>query len=113
MKKVIFIILFYFVSFTLSSCAKGFYSQASTTANNCHIGMTIQEFKEISKDHAKLEKLEDGNTIYKMFDYNAAYGYVMDTKFFYFNSEGKLVKIDGGVRKDAPKQTLDLNIKNN
>ncbi len=98
-----------------SSCAKGIYSQASTAAKDCYIGMTIQEFKKVAKGREKLENMGDGVTIFKMYDYSALYGssVIVDTKFFYFNSDGKLVKIDGGILQDAPKQTINLNIKKN
>ncbi len=94
----------------LYSCA-GTYNQASHVSNSAYIGMSIQEFKEKAGRKAKLESIGNGWTIYRMNDYDAWTGARTDTKFFYFNSWGKLQQIDGG-EPTGTKQTIDLNIKN-
>jgi|TARA_B110000908_G_C9814715_1_gene254474 hypothetical protein len=58
--------------------------------------MTIQEFKSVAGKKASLEAMESGYTVYRMNDIDAFYGYITDTRFFYFDSNGKLYKVDGG-----------------
>ena len=76
-----------------------YYSAASTTSNQAYIGMPIQEFKDIAGKQATLAAMESGYTVFKMKDYGAWSGAVIDTRFFYFDSLGKLYKIDGGQFK--------------
>ncbi|RDY57563.1 hypothetical protein [Flagellimonas nanhaiensis] len=91
MKKILLTLLIIF----MISCA-GSYQQASHTSNQVYVGMSVKEFKEITGRKAKLEALEYGYTVYKMFDYDAWSGSKTDVKFFYFDSNGKLYKVDGG-----------------
>jgi len=79
----------------LSSCA-GYYNQASHVSNQVYLGMPIAEFKKLAGKKASLEAMEAGYTVYRMNDYNAYTGSITDTKFYYFDSNAKLVKIDGG-----------------
>lgn len=94
MKKVILLLA---ISFFIS-CA-GTYQQASHTSRQVYIGMPISEFQRIAGRKAKLEALESGYTVYRMNDYDAWTGALIDTRFFYFDSNGKLYKIDGGEFK--------------
>lgn len=82
----------------MPSCA-GTYLQATHVSNQAYIGMPISEFKSISGKKASLEALEAGYTVYRIYDYDAWTGVRIDTKFYYFDSYGKLIKIDGGEFK--------------
>ena len=55
--------------------------------------MPISEFRNAAGSWAKLEAMESGYTVYKMYDYSHITGELVDTKFFYFDSNGNLVKI--------------------
>ena len=90
----------------LASCV---YRQASQTIEQTYLGMPISEFKQASQGYAKLEAMESGFTVYKMTDYNPMYGHVEDVKFFYFDSSGKLYKIDGGEFKQKRYQVEVIN----
>jgi hypothetical protein len=91
MRKLAFIIL---ISI-LSSCA-GTYRQATFVSNQVYLGMPIDKFKEIAGKKAILEAMESGYTVYKIYDYDAWTGAITETKFYYFDSNAKLVKIDSG-----------------
>ena len=93
MKKLIFLSL----TMLLMSCA-GYYYQASYATNKAYIGMSISDFKAAVGNKASVEAMESGYTVYKMNDYDTRGG-VIDTRFFYFDSNGKLHKIDGGEFK--------------
>lgn len=80
------------------SCAST-YLQASYTSNQTYIGMPISDFRSIAGRKANVEAMESGYTVYRMNDYDAWTGALIDTKFFYFDSNGKLYKIDGGEFK--------------
>ena len=82
----------------MASCA-GTYRQASYVSENVHLGMTIPEFKKIANKKASLEAMEAGYTVYRINDYDAWTGAIIDTKFYYFDNNRKLVKIDGGEFK--------------
>ena len=71
--------------------------------------MSIQEFKNIAKKKAVLEAMKDGMTVFRMNDYSPMNGGITDTKFFYFDSYGKLLRIDGGVFRES-RQKVDLNL---
>jgi len=90
------------------SCA-GSYKQASHVSSKAYIGMPISEFKKLAGKKASLEALEAGYTVYKMRDYDAWTGATIDTKFYYFDSDGKLVKIDGGEFKQKRYQIEVIN----
>lgn len=94
MKKILFL----FSTLLLMSCA-GTYRQASYATNQAYIGMPISEFKANVGRKANVEAMESGYTVYRMNDYDAWTGVLIDTKFFYFDSNGKLYKIDGGEFK--------------
>ncbi len=94
MKKLVFL----FSTLLLMSCA-GTYRQASYATNQAYIGMPISEFKSSVGRKASVEAMESGYTVYRMNDYDAWTGALIDTKFFYFDSNGKLYKIDGGEFK--------------
>jgi hypothetical protein len=93
MKKIVFL----FSTLLLMSCA-GVYRQASYATNHTYIGMPISEFKATVGRKASVEAMESGYTVYRMNDYESI-GVISDTKFFYFDSNGKLYKIDGGEFK--------------
>lgn len=82
----------------LISCA-GTYKQASHISSKAYIGMPIEEFRKSAGKKAKIEAMESGYTVFKMNDYDAWTGALTDTKFFYFDSNSKLYKIDGGQFK--------------
>ncbi len=91
-------LIFLFLTLLLTSCA-GTYRQASYATNQTYIGMPISEFKASIGKKARVEAMESGYTVYRMNDYDAMSGAIVDTKFFYFDSSGKLYKIDGGEFK--------------
>ena len=90
--KVIFLLV---LLTQLSSCA-GVYKQASYVSEKVYLGMSITEFKSVAGRYAKLEAMEEGFTVFRAIDKEPWYGMEIDRKFFYFNSEGKLIKFDGG-----------------
>lgn len=104
MKKIILVIIIPLIF----SCA-GTYQQAAYTSNQVYVGMPINEFKKIAGKKAKLEALEAGYTVYRMNDYDAWTGAKTDTKFFYFGSNGKLYKVDGGEFKQNRYQVEVIN----
>lgn len=89
-------------------CA-GTYQQAAHTSRQVYIGMPIKEFQEIAGKKAKLEAMESGYTVYRMNDYDAWTGAKIDTRFFYFDSDGKLYKVDGGEFKQNRYQIEVIN----
>ena len=91
-----------------TSCA-GTYKQASYVSSRAYIGMPIKEFRELAGRKATLEAMESGYTVYKMNDYDPWYGALIDTKFYYFDSSAKLVKIDGGEFKQKRYQLEIIN----
>lgn len=92
----------------LTSCA-GSYRQASYISSKAYIGMPISEFKELAGKKASLEAMESGYTVYRMNDYDTWTGSKTDTRFYYFDSNGKLVKIDGGEFKQRRYQVEIIN----
>ena len=92
----------------LTGCA-GTYQQAAHTARHVYIGMPIDDFKEMAGKKAKLAVMESGYTVYKMNDYDAWTGVQTDIKFFYFDSSGKLYKVDGGQFKQNRYQVEIIN----
>lgn len=106
MKKLNYLI---FVLTFLISCKAGYYTSASTQANQSFIGMSIVDFKKQAGKRAILEEMGNGRTIYKMHDYDAMTASIIDTKFFYFDSNGKLFKIDGGVMQQQRIQVEKIN----
>ncbi len=65
------------------SCART-YRQASYATNQAYIGMPIAEFKASVGRKASIEAMESGYTVYRMNDYDAWTGALIDTKFFLF-----------------------------
>lgn len=61
--------------------------------------MSIDEFNPIAGRKAKLESMENIRTAYKMYDYNIRTGGVKYTRFFYFDSNGRLYSIDKSTKK--------------
>ena len=90
------------------SCA-GSYRQASYVSSKAYIGMPIKDFRELAGKKATLEAMEYGYTVYRMVDYDAWTGAITDIKFYYFDSEGKLYKIDGGEFKQKRYQIEIIN----
>jgi len=85
------------------------YQQASYTSRQVYIGMPIADFQKIADKNAKLEAMESGYTVYRMNDYDAWTGIITDTRFFYFDSNGKLYKVDGGEFKQNRYQIEVIN----
>ena len=105
MKKLILLLLIpLFIG-----CAAGYYQQAAHTSRQVYIGMPIANFQQITGKKAKLEAMESGYTVYRMNDYDAWTGVRTDTKFFYFDSNGKLYKVDGGEFKQNRYQIEVIN----
>lgn len=96
MKKTLFILLVVM----LSSCA-------TMVSNTAFVGMPISEFKTSAGNKARLEGIEYGYTVYKVEQWNPKSG--METKFFYFDSEGKLYKMDTGQFKQSRYQVEIIN----
>ncbi|MES2373847.1 MAG: hypothetical protein V4557_14805 [Bacteroidota bacterium] len=94
MKKLVIII----IVLSFYGCV-GTYKQASFVSNKAYIGMPLEEFRKTAGKKAKIEAMEAGYTVYRMSDYDTWTGALIDTKFFYFSSEAKLYKIDGGEFK--------------
>lgn len=92
----------------LISCA-GSYKQASYISRQAYIGMPISEFQNTAGRKATVEAMESGYTVYRMNDYDALTGYPIDTKFFYFDKNGKLYKIDSGEFKQNRYQIEIIN----
>ena len=84
---------------TLFSCS----SSASFLASRVYIGMPIADFITLSDGRAKVERIENGMTVYRADDTNGTPNIVM-TKFFYFDSSGKLTKMDGGEKQQTRQQ---------
>jgi hypothetical protein len=103
--KVIFLML---LVAQLSSCA-GVYRQASYISEKVYLGMSVNEFKSIAGSYAKLEAMEAGYTVFRAIDKEPWYGMEIDRKFFYFNSEGKLIKFDGGQFRQSRYQIEYIN----
>jgi hypothetical protein len=90
-------------------CA-GFFHPATHVANQVYIGMPISEFKKLADGDQKLEAMESGYTVYKMEDYvPGSGGIVQGTKFFYFDSDAKLFKVDTGQFKQNRYQIEVIN----
>lgn len=102
--KLIFVVILFV------SC--GTYRQASYISSQCYTGMAIREFKKIAGRKAKLESIDNDRTVFRINDYDALTGMVIDTRFFYFNNIGELYKIDGGQLRET-RQSIDLNIRKN
>jgi hypothetical protein len=94
MKKIILIL----ITVILTGCA-GTYKQASYVSNKIYLGMPISEFRKLAGKKASLEAMESGYTVYRINDYDAWSGARTDTKFYYFDSNAKLVKVDSGEFK--------------
>lgn len=101
-------VILFIILALLTSCA-GTYRQAAYISSKAYIGMPINEFKELAGRKASLEAMESGYTVYRMNDYDAWTGALTDTKFYYFDSDGKLVKIDGGEFKQHRYQLEIIN----
>lgn len=78
----------------LASCS----TSATYLASKVYIGMSLSDFLALSNGQAEIDSMKDGYTIYRANDTNMD-GWTIKTKFFYFNSNGILVQMDGGVRK--------------
>ena len=107
MKKLTYIYIIIIIAF-LSSCSTMKYT-ATKMANKSYIGMPITEFKTLSDKWTTLVAMESGYTVYKVYDYDALSGITTETKFFYFDTNAKLVKIDGGEFKQKRYQLEIIN----
>ncbi len=88
----------------LVSCS----SSASFLASQVYVGMPIADFIAASQGKAEIDTMKDGWTIYRAYDKDAD-GWVIKTKFFYFDSNGKLAKMDGGVNQQTRQQIEIIN----
>jgi hypothetical protein len=104
MKNTILIMTLVF----FTSCA-GAYKKASYVSNQLYIGMPVTEFKSIAGKKASLEAMESGYTVFRINDYDTWTAAITDTKFYYFDSNAKLVKIDGGEFKQKRYQVEIIN----
>ena len=104
MKKIYIILL----SFILMSCA-GYYKRADYISNNCYIGMTINEFKKIKSNNAKIATIENGYTVFRINNRSAMDGSVIESFYYYFDKNNKLYKIDTGQFKQQRYQIEVLN----
>lgn len=92
------------IVFSLISCGVHPTERINSLVNNTYIGMSESEFKaqvRNTKDaYLEIIRMEEKITIYKVnvTTYNAMYGSNTDHRFFYFFN-GKLDKIDRGVRR--------------
>lgn len=93
---------------TLTSCA-GYYKRADYISNNCYIGMTISDFKKIKSNNAKIATIEKGYTVYRINNRSAMDGSVVESFFYYFDENNKLVKIDTGQFKQQRYQIEVIN----
>jgi hypothetical protein len=96
MNKVKFILVVLIV-IIYTGCA----SNATFLASKIYMGMPINDFIALSNGKAKLESVKEDLTIYVAYD-KGEYG-IKDKKFFYF-SNGKLIKMDGGVPQQTRQQ---------
>lgn len=78
------------------SCHALYLPTAASVSNQAYIGMSITEFKKLSRSEATVESMEAGYTVYKMEDVDLSTQRVLDAKYFYFDSLNKLYKIDSG-----------------
>ena len=101
--------LLFILSVTILTSCAGTYKQATFVSNQVYLGMPISNFKEKAGKKAILEAMESGYTVYKIYDYDAWTGVIIDTKFYYFDSNGKLVKIDGGQFRQSRYQIEVIN----
>lgn len=101
MRNIITLSLISVFLLVFSSGCRSTYKQATATADQVYIGMPISEFRELTGKKASIEAMESGYTVFKMNDFNAWTGSRTETKFFYFDSEGKLYKIDSGEFKES------------
>jgi hypothetical protein len=83
--------------------------QATHISNQCYIGMPISDFKTLAEKKYSLAAMESGYTVYRINDHDTWSGVLIDTKFFYFDSNGKLFKIDGGEFKQRRYQIEIIN----
>lgn len=95
------------VSLVLFGC--GVAKKYQSLIAKCYIGMSISEFKDVSKDYkrVKLLELSPRRTVYK------AYYTGYDYKFLYFDSTGKLFQMDEGVRQPDINMQINKNINRN
>ncbi len=92
------LIVLFLASATLSvtSCAPGTYMSATYLSSQVYVGMGINEFKAIAGKRATLYTMSSDYTILRAQDIDFWYDVVLDTRFYYFDQNGKLVKIDAG-----------------
>ena len=120
MKKNTTFLYFLFFLILLFGCVTSRLTPATSVVNKSYIGMPIGDFIKFAQatksynfrdSNLRLESIENGVTIYRMHDYDQMVGRVIDTRF-YFNSDGKLFKIEGGIEAES-RQRVDINIKKN
>ncbi len=93
MKKILFLALI-----TLFiSCSS--YQSISKVTSQVYIGMTLTEFLKVADGRAEKDAMTETYYVYRINQYEAMYGMLVDTKFYYFyNSNNKLFQVDGGTR---------------
>jgi hypothetical protein len=97
MKRLITLAL---VAILSSGCASMFVSTASRVADKVYLGMPVKDFQQLAGSAAKLEALSPDATVYRINIYDN--GNVVGGKYFHFDSEGRLFKMDSSDFRDNP-----------
>jgi len=93
MKKFLFLALFsLFVSCSV-------YQPISNITSKVYIGMPLYQFLQIADGRAQKSAIYETYYVYRINQYEAMYGMLVDSKFYYFrNSDNKLFQVDGGTK---------------
>ncbi len=103
--KKIFLLLFVISLTGNISC--GSYALVSDVTNKVELGMTKTEFLEIAGKRAEKDAMAEGYYVYRVNQYDID-GSVMDSMFYYFNSEtDTLYKVNAGVK---PSENVNVTI---
>lgn len=97
MKKFIFIFCLFLIGCHNHSIGR--FDAATYYSQKVYVGMSINEFRELVGIDATLEAMDSGYTVYKLIDINPWGDLPLNTRFFYFDSVGKLYRVDGGQFK--------------
>lgn len=87
------------------SCSQKFWDMSQYTTQRTRIGMSLEEFRNITKNGARIEVMEENYTVYSTYNIDAK-------KTFYYFKNGLLEKIDQGQFKQQRYQLEVIN-KNN
>ena len=93
MKKFLFLALF---SLFVSCSA---YQPISNITSKVYIGMHVNDFLKVADGRAQRDAMTETYYVYRINQYEAMYGMLVDSKFYYFrNSDNKLFQVDGGTK---------------